>query len=225
MIPLFKSHFSMDGRSSLSIEDIFEIGEDLDEIVLVEDTMAGFRKAKQKSLELEKPLRFGLRIESKLCGDSSKLVFFAKNNQGIDTLRRIYTNAFTGEDKVFKIGEVRLDGVQVAVPFYDSFIHRSLHNFGDFGLNLPDDTVFFEENNKHPFDYQISKAIKKCTDKAVPVKSILYKNKDDFSSFQWYKSVCNRRQGKAPEFHNPNLEDFCSDEFCWESYQKQNKIC
>tara|TARA_Y100001938_G_C8101414_1_gene441978 strand:+ start:13641 stop:14318 length:678 start_codon:yes stop_codon:yes gene_type:complete len=225
MIPLFKSHFSMDGRSSLSIEDIFEIGEDLDEIVLVEDTMAGFRKAKQKSLELEKPLRFGLRVESKLCGDSSKLIFFAKNNQGIDTLRRIYTNAFTGEDKVYKIGAVRLDGVQVVVPFYDSFIHRSLHNFGDFSLNLPDDTVFFEESNKHPFDYQISKAIKKWTDKAVPVKSILYKNKEDFSSFQWYKSVCNRRQGKAPEFHNPNLEDFCSDEFCWESYQKQNKIC
>lgn len=212
----------MDGRSSLSIDDIFEIGKDLDEIVLVEDTMAGFRKAKQKSLDLQKPLRFGLRIETKSTGDSSKLIFFAKGNEGIDTLRRIYTNAFTGENNTFQLGEVDLKDIQIAIPFYDSFIHRSLHNFGDYGLNLSEDVVFFEEENGHPFDYQISRALKKWTSKPTKAKSIYYKDKGDFPSFQFYKAVCNRRQGKSPEFHSPNLEDFCSDEFCWESYQETN---
>ena len=223
MIPLFKSHFSMDGRSSLSIDDIFEIGQDLEEIVLVEDTMAGFRKAKQKALDLERPLRFGLRIETKAAGDSSKLIFFAKGNEGIDTLRRIYTNAFTGEDQAFQLGEVDLKDVQVAVPFYDSFIHRSLHNFGDYGLTLPEDAVFFEESNSHPFDYQISRALKKWETDPKKVQSIYYKGREDFPSFQWYKATCNRRMGKPTEFHSPNLEDFCSDEFCWESYLEKNE--
>jgi hypothetical protein len=158
MIPLFKSHYSI-GNSLLKIEDIFE--KDVDKIVLVEDSMTGFRKAKKESEKVKKQLVFGLRVNVASENNSSKLIFFAKNNQGIDSLRRIYTKTYTEQEGVYKIDFKDLKGIKTAVPFYDSFLHKSIHNFGCFELNLPDDVVFFVEDNNHPFDFQIQRAIKK----------------------------------------------------------------
>ena len=127
MIPLFKSHYSI-GNSILTIEEIFE--KDLDKIVLVEDSMTGFRKAKKESENLKKQLLFGLRLNVASENNSSKLIFFAKNNEGIDSLRRIYTKTYTEQDGIYKIDLKDLKGIKTVVPFYDSFLHKSIHNFG-----------------------------------------------------------------------------------------------
>lgn len=215
MTPLFKSHYSI-GNSILTIEDIFE--KDLDKIILVEDSMAGFRKAKKESEKVKKQLIFGLRLNAAGENNSSKLLFFAKNNEGIDSLRRIYTKTYTEQDGIYKIDLKDLKGIKTVVPFYDSFLHRSIHNFGCFELNLPDDVVFFVEDNNHPFDFQIQRAIEKFGGPIEKVKSIYYNKKDDFKAFQFYKAICNRKMGKSPVFHRPELEDCSSDEFCWESF-------
>lgn len=219
MIPIFKSHYSI-GNSILTIEEIFE--KDLDKIVLVEDSMTGFRKAKKESENLKKQLVFGLRLNVASENNSSKLIFFAKDNEGIDSLRRIYTKTYTEQDGIYKINLKDLKGIKTVVPFYDSFLHKSIHNFGCFELNLPDDVVFFVENNNHPFDFQIQRAIEKFGGTVEKAKSIFYNNKEDFKAFQFYKAICNRKMGKSPVFHRPELEDCSSDEFCWESFIEIN---
>ena len=49
-----------------------------------------------------------------------------------------------------------------------------------------------------------------------------YRNREDFEAFQMYKAVCARKQGKVPTYSKPNLNDFCSDDFCFESYLENN---
>jgi hypothetical protein len=110
--------------------------------------------------------------------------------------------------------------VKVAVPFYDSYIYNNLFHFGLSHLGLKGlDPIFFIEDNNHPFDFQIRSVIEGLDVEAKMVKTILHHNKDDFEAFQMYKASCSRSQGRAPTFQRPNLDHFCSDDFCWESYQ------
>ena len=91
-----------------------------------------------------------------------------------------------------------------------------------FSWGLVRDFDYFVEQNNHPFDSLIREqidSISKLHNK-IPVltKSIYHKSKDDFDAFQMYKSICGRANGKTPMFTNPNLNHFCSNEFCWQSF-------
>lgn len=237
MIPLFKSQFSV-GRSILTLDNIINIAEinSLKEVVLVEDTFYGFRKFNKTFQEKGIKLIFGIRLP--VVNDESdevpsKLIFFAKNNRGIKKIRDLYTSAYVSPRKALVLGdftEEDFSDVKAAVPFYDSYIYNNLFHFGMSNLNLDKlDHVYFLEDNNHPFDFQLKRAIEAMNTsivdgnvsefKSVSTKSIFYKNKDDFHAFQMYKAVCNRSGGRSPVFSNPNLNHFCSDEFCWESYK------
>jgi len=216
MIPLWKSDFSI-GRSILTLDKIFDLAEK--EVVLVEDSMSGFRAAKKLSEKTGKPLRFGLRLETEDGSQPSKVIYFAKNAKGVDSLRRIYTKAFTKNEGVYKLDKKELEGIQVAIPFYDSYIHRNLFNFGIHDLDLKGlNPWYFEEENGHPFDFLISRKQNKLSFKTLKVKSIYYEKKEDYPAFCFYKAVCNRGMGKSPTWEKPNLEHFCSDQFSYESF-------
>ena len=216
MIPLFKTENSI-GKSILKISQVFSLAKD--EVVLVEDSMSGFRKANKESAKTGKPLRFGLRIETTSGNQPSKVIFFSKGNKGIDSLRRIYTKAFTKNNGVYELEKSELEDLKIAIPFYDSYIHRNIHNFGSHELDLEGlNPVFFEENNNHPFDILIKRAIVDMGIKTTPAKSIYYEKKEDFTAFQWFKAMANRSGGRTPTFERPDLSYFCSDEFCWEAY-------
>jgi len=228
VIPLFKSQYSI-GRSLLTLDRILDIAEinELKEVVLVEDSFYGFRTFNSALSEKNIKLIFGLRI-SVLHDDSheenpSKLIFFAKNNEGLKKVKDLYTEANTSEAKAVVMKNYSTEDfkdVRIAVPFYDSYLCNNLFYFGMSQMDLNGfDHVYFVEDNNHPFDFQIKQAIDDLGVKVQKTKSIFYKNKDDFHAFQMYKAVCNRRQGKSPTFSNPNLNHFCSDEFCWESYK------
>jgi len=216
MIPLFKSHFSI-GKSILNFEDIFSFDES--EIVLIEDSFGGLRGAVKKSKETGKVLRFGLRIDCSDGNGASKLVFFAKNDEGIKSLFKIYTKAKTEEeDGVYKLNRADLKNILVAVPFYDSFVHNSLHQFGIFEMDISDlNPVYFEEDNEHPFDRLISRALKDLGIKTEKAKSIYYKKREDFPAFQFYKASC-KKGGRPPKFDSPEIPNLSSPEFCYESY-------
>lgn len=223
MIPLLKSDFSI-GKSILTLDKIFSFDEK--EIVLVEDSMSGFRAAKKLSDKTGKPLRFGLRLETQSTSQASKLIYFAKNAKGVDSLRRIFTKAFTKNNGVYQFDKKELDGIQIAVPFYDSYIYRNLFYFGVHCLDLKDlDIWYFEEENGHPFDFIISRALKKLGIETIKAKSIYYEKKEDFQAFCFYKAVCGRKTGRAVTWEKPNLEHFCSDEFCHQEYldKRDNK--
>jgi len=226
VIPLFKSTFSI-GRSLLRVEDLIEIaeGDDVKKMILVEDNFYGFRVINQAFLNAEIPMVYGVRlpvVQSNLSEKPSKLVFFPKNNRGVRVVRNLYTKCFTSEGECLHLSDLEkgeLDEVSVGVPFYDSYIFNNIFNFGLCDLSLDDfDHFYMEEDNKHPFDFQISSALKKLKVKTEKSKSIYYRNKDDFEAFQMYKAVCSRKQGRVPTFSNPRLNDFCSNEFCYESY-------
>lgn len=227
MIPLFKSQFSI-GKSILTVDDIIDIAKynNLEKTVLVEDSFYGFRDARTKFKESGLSFVFGIRLlvtqNSKDAEQKpSKLVFFAKNNQGFKNIRNLYTDAFTNSNGVLSLSDYDksfFDDIKIAVPFYDSFVYQNIFHFGLSDLNLTGlDHFYFEEDNDHPFDFQIKKALDCLGVNTVKAKSIYYRNREDFDAFQMYKAVCNRSHGRSPTYSNPNLNNFCSNEFCWES--------
>jgi hypothetical protein len=226
VIPLFKTHASI-GKSILKNSDIlsFQKDRELKQVVMVEDTFYGFREINEKLIEAKSQLIFGIRlpvVENETDELSSKLIFFAKNNDGAKQIKNLYTKTYCSDSGLLvlnKLKEDEFNQTKVAVPFYDSFIYQNIFNFGVCDVNLKRfDHFFFEEKNDHPFDNLISEQLKRFTDSPVLSKSIYYKNRDDIDAFQFYKATCNRSGGRSPNFGNPNLEHFCSSEFCWESY-------
>ena len=229
MIPLFKSQYSI-GKSILTTEKILDIAKinSLQRVVMVEDSFYGFRIFNQVFQEEGIPLVFGLRInvvqnEGDINEKPSKLVLFAKNNQGIQDLKRLYSDASLSDKNSLVLSDYSdkdFENLKVCVPFYDSYIFNNLFFFGLSHIEISHlNPTYFIEDNNHPFDFQIRSVIKELNVKTQMVKTILHHNKDDFEALQMYKAACSRSGGKSPTFQNPNLNHFCSDEFCWESYK------
>jgi len=232
MLPLFKTQFSV-GKSILTIDHILELAKeaDLDQLCVVEDNFYGFRELNQKCLEQEIKLVFGIRLP--VISDSfdenerfSKLVFFAKNNQGLRDIKNLYTNTYTSESSVLAFSETKdkLQNIRVGVPFYDSFVYNNVFHFGMSNIDLDGvDHFYMVEDNNHPFDFQINRTLDKLKiNNKTLVKTICYENREDFKAFQMLRAVCSRSQGKSPTFGNPNLNHFCSQEFCWQSWKEQS---
>lgn len=227
MIPLFKSHFSI-GKSILTPKQIFSLCKerDLERVIFVEDSFAGFRKCWDLSQSMKQNFIFGIRVDVSQNDKSdtkSKLIFFAKNAEGVSVLKRIFTEYACSSKETFNLSNLKKSdakNIKICVPFYDSFIAKNIFNFGLCDLDLRNwEHTFFEEDNGHPFDFQISDALKSLGVETQKAKSIYYENREDFTAFKFYKSVCNRKQGgKSPTFDRPELEHFCSNEFCFESY-------
>jgi hypothetical protein len=248
MTPIFKSTYSI-GKSILTLDDseesegpdsIITICNDnnIKTLVLVEDRMTGFIKAHNVCKENDIQLIFGLRITC--CNDvtdesatsNHKIIIFAKTDNGCRLLNKISSHAAMNcnnrVDFKYLNSIWEKDNVNLAIPFYDSFIFNNqmfLANcVPDFSRIKP---VFLLENNHLPFDSIIESHIDKFTcggnDYLMRwVKSIFYKDKKDYAALQTYKILCNRSFGKAASLSSPNLNHFGSDEFSFESYLEQN---
>ncbi len=242
MTPCFKSHFSI-GKSILTLsEKESEEGPDsiidickknkLDKCVLVEDSMSGFWTA-YKNLSKEKiQLIFGLRLSfvnnlnlspEERMESSHKNIIFANNNEGYKNLIKISsvasTEFYNKEPQIDynKLKEFWDDkNLSLAIPFYDSYL---FNNSLTEKVSIPDffvEPTYFEENNNHPWDAILSDNLKDF--KTEKVKTILYKNKEDFEAWQTFKCITNRSGFRARSLYAPNLEMCCSDEFCFESF-------
>jgi len=229
MTPLFKSQFSI-GKSILTAEKILDIAKinQLERVVLLEDNFYGFRVFNKLFQEEDMPFVFGLKISVINTGGDygekpSKLALFAKNNDGIRDLKRMSSTASLNSQNSLVLSDYTkedFENLEVCVPFYDSYIFNNLFYFGLSHIDIDHlDPIYFIEDNNHPFDFQIKSVIKSLDVKTHNVKTILHHNKEEFAALQMYKASCNRSGGKSPTFQNPNLNHFCSDEFCWESYK------
>lgn len=247
MIPLFKSTYSI-GKSILTLDhpketkeggsdSIISIAQEnkLKSVFLVEDSMIGFLDAYQKCKEHDIQLIFGLRIsccnsvsEEDKKSSEHKIVLFAKNDNGVKNLIRIFSLANKNGgfvDSVFLQNNWSND-LMLCIPFYDSFIYNNnfrgkqcLPNF-----NFTKATYFIESNNL-PFDHILKSKVEKWADargEAVQqTKSIYYKNRKDFEAWQTYKCLCNRSFGKEQSLSSPNLEHCGSDSFSWEAFKNE----
>ena len=229
IIPLFKTSYSI-GKSLLRVEDIIDIAQanKLKKVTIVEDNFYGFRTSNAAFLHANIPMVYGVRIpvfqsESER---SSRLVFFAKNNKGLNNLRNLYSKSKLSALEVLNISNLEdseLEDIKIGVPFYDSYIYNNIFHFGLCDLNLDSyDHFYMEEDNNHPFDFQIKERLENLNIKTQKTKTIYYRNREDFEAFQMYKAVCARKLGKVPTYSKPNLNDFCSDDFCFESYLENN---
>jgi DNA polymerase III alpha subunit len=256
MIPLFKSHYSI--LKSILTLDPYEKDRDKDlpdsiidiavennlkEVCLVEDTMAGFLAALTACKASGIKLIFGLRLSfvNSLCNEngssaltSHKNIIFPKNVAGYKSLIKIATKAahdnFEKEPRLTyaDLHEYWSDDLTLAIPFYDSFLHKNLLQGS---LCIPEfksikPTIFLEENNL-PFDYLIREACllysKINNLKTEEVKSIYYKNKEDYDAYVTLKCLNRKQFGSGRTLDNPGLEHMSSRDFSWESFKEKQK--
>lgn len=249
MLPVFKSHYST-GKSILNLnhpdstieggsDSIFQLlkDESLDRLILVEDCPTGFLQARKVSIDLNIDLIFGLRLNIKsfkLEEDKEsqhKVVVFAKNDNGIKSLNKIYSKIFCEFNGVGSYEILKKywndEDLMLVIPFYDSFLY---YNSFYFASCIPDfsfcDPTFFIENNNLPTDKFLTSLIKKyCEDNSFQyntAKSIYYNKKSDLEAYQTYKCICNRSFGRKQSLSNPGFDGLGSREFCFESW-KENK--
>lgn len=232
MIPLFKTHSSI-GKSILRIEDVvrFSEEEDLNEVYLVEDSMIGFPTALKL---LKDKLRFGLRfdvsnseissLDKQNSETKSKLIAFANGDDGCKDLYKLYTRMH--QENIMYSSLKDYSNIVIAVPFYDSFLFKNSMTFSSCVANLPDDSVFFLEDNGLPFDDLIQEKVKNYCNvynyKFFNTKTIYYEKKSDVDAFQTYKCICNRNPGRQASLSAPNLDHFGSNEFSLESWKIAN---
>jgi len=218
-------------------DSVFDICQDagLKEMFLVDDNMSGFLQAYSQSTELKIKLMFGLRLT--ICPDalnktedgrknSHKIIIFIRNAEAYKQLIKIYT--FAAQDGFYY--EPRIDAetlkslwtkdLMLTVPFYDSFLYNNKYTDSQCvpDLSFCDPTFFLEDN-----DVLIDKDLKErvvefCSGKyrTQRVKSIYYKNKDDFAAYLTFKCI-----NKRTSTEKPNFDGMCSDQFCYESYLEE----
>jgi DNA polymerase III alpha subunit len=242
MLPIFKSHYSL-GKSILTIDpkkkkhgpdSIIDICEEnkLKTLILVEDCLTGFMSSVHACNAANIQLIFGLRmtccnsVTEEDVESDHKIVLFAKNDAGCKLLNRIYSQAqtvFGGKVDFAYLNSVWTDDLDLTIPFYDSFLHKNCLELSccvpDFSQITPS---FFYEENGLPFDGLLKDIVLKNS-KSPPfsitkVKSIYYKQREDYKALQTYKILCNRSFGKPKNLGRPELPHFGSQEFCWESY-------
>jgi DNA polymerase III alpha subunit len=141
----------------------------------------------------------------KIYSFSAKNGFYYEPRIDFDTLKTLW------DDK----------DLSLAVPFYDSFLHKnSLYGsicLPDFSFSKP---TFFVEDNDLPFDPILTKLVNDYANKKyeiVRTKSIFYKNRKDFKSYLTFKCI-----NKRTTLDKPEIEHMCSNEFSFEGWKEQN---
>lgn len=247
MLPIFKSHFSI-GKSILTLDppsdnpgkadSVFSIAQDLklNQVVLVEDSFMGFLQGEKVSASLGLKFIFGLRLSiAKDDFDKEdkktpyhKVVVFAKNSEGCKNLFKIYSESQSGDNSFLTLSNLKSlwnsDNLDLAIPFYDSFVFCNLFLFNSFVVDLSFfNPTFFIESNDLPYDFYLQKFINKYCEvnnfKTLNTKSIYYKNRNDFDAYVTYKLICSRNSfsSNKSSLEKPNQDHMGSREFCYES--------
>ena len=252
VLPIFRSHYSI-GRSILTLnplgssdgsgpDSIIDICHEakLKTFYLVDDSMSGFLEAYTNSQDAGLELRFGLRVN--FCNDisekdkdtyrfESKCIVFCNNKSGYENLIKIYSTAardgFYHTPRLDKniLNKFWGDGLTLAIPFYDSFIHKNKYSMGnivpDFGDIAPS---FFIEDNDLPFDDDLAESVKSYAGdefEVVKTKTIYYKDKSNFLDYVTFRCISSGPGGQSKNTLNkPGLDHMCSDEFCFESWKE-----
>ncbi len=222
------------------------VDNNIKDLYLVENNFSGFIEAYKNTEEAGLNLRFGLRLTitddmaiktPESFGSDHKVIIFIRNFAGYEDLVKISSIASCDglayskfqEEQIPRIDFKTLimhfnsDNLFLAVPFYDSFLHRNLLYSATispiFNFCNP---IFFLESNDLPFDSLIGDAVRRYTStedniEILPTKTIYYVKKDDFKAYCTFRCINNRTVLSKPE-----LNDLASDLFCLESWKEQN---
>lgn len=222
-------------------DNIIQIADELNlsQVILVEDNLGEFIKTYKELKKHNRSLIFGWRVsfvsDATDLSDqpSHKNIIFIKSEAGWKKVIKLATAAQT---KYFH-KEPRLDynilhqfwgdELVLAVPFYDSFIYKNLVTketcVPDFRGIKP---VFFVEDNDHILDNVIKKGlddyIAANDGDVIRAKTIYYRNREDCYIFQ-ARRLMERKVFRNSNCEEPNMEFFCSEEFCLEAALEQDQ--
>lgn len=246
VIPIFRTTYCRKGLWTLEKPgkssdegppSVFDAAQkyNLPRIIILDDEMIGCKKAIDTSKELGLELIFGVRLS--ICNDRNaedkktsahKINIFALNDEGVRELMKIYSVTHSESDGFLDydiLKEKWSSNLQLAVPFYDSFIHRNNFYLQNCIPQLEfTNPTFLLENNLLPIDKTLrAKVIKFASAhnfSTQETKTIYYEKRADLPAFCTYKIITDRKMGKQQTLEKPELEGFCSAEFCMESFNE-----
>lgn len=221
-------------------QSIVKIAKDnnLKEIFGVSNNFHTFSEARKNLKEIGISFRFGLQMifcnDAKIHDELSiksnhKIIIWMKNKESYKDLIKIFSSCYTditNKYHIYRFDYKQLknlwtDNLSIGIPFFDSFVHNNLLKFGSNIIpDLPCDPVIFREQNSGiPFEPLINSALdtynKNKIFEEVNTKTIYYENKNDIKSYMVYRAIDN-----GGTFNKPELEDFCSNNFCWQDYKE-----
>ncbi len=242
--PIFKSHYSLQGRSILTLDKDTEIKPnypvsiggivddyELKEVTLVEDDFAGFFAAYQLFDKLKVKLKFGLvftcinKLDEKNEAEESKIWVFMKNSAGYKDLCLLWNIQSLNKEAFYYHPRILWDdlrknltpNLQAVLPPFDSFLHKNQFHRGSIIPNLPDNIIStYMDKTELAWGDELKESILEFDKNAQEVSMIYYLKDDDFLAWQTMK--CIYHGGTA---ENPNLEWGRSNRFSFESYLRK----
>lgn len=244
--PIFKSHYSLKGRSILTLAKEDEIKDDypvsiyaiakthkLDTVYLIEDNMAGFFEAfstfDKSGIKLVYGISFIVTHDPESRADSeegeSKIWVFIKNSDGYKDLCKLYNVYQTKPDTFYYYPRISwsdfvagiTDNLQVVLPPFDSFIHKNVFHGTQIIPNLPPKLITtYASRLGLVWESELQATIQKYDPNAIEVHPIYYYKDEDFAAWQIYKCI-----DAGSSFQAPELEWGRSDKFSFESFQKK----
>lgn len=220
-------------------DSIFSIAEDysINPIHIVEDNLSGFIELYKNAQITKKQIVFGLKIN--ICKnleknedslkDAHSVIIWMLNSQGYYDLLKIYNKAATENFYYYsritekELKEFWTKNLTITLPFYSSFIAKNTLTFSSCIFDVTWFKASFHiENNELPFDNIIKDSIEKYNQKynlnTILCKTIYYRLRQNFKTFQTFKAICSRTNLNAP-----NMEYMSSKEFCIESWKENVK--
>jgi DNA polymerase III alpha subunit len=246
MIPIFKSHFSLNS-SLLTLEPAEEIKDNLPasvfsvakkhglkDVYLVDSSMSGFLQAFSGAKKSELNLRYGveLTVVSNIKDKSEEslktehtIIVWLLNSEGYPDLCKLVTCAniegFYYRPRIDEesLAKLLTPNLMVTIPFYGSFLANNSLKFATCVFNYERfNSIFFKEYSNLPFDQVIENKINSLKVSTQPVKTVYYYRKSDFPAFMTVKCI-----GKRSTWDKPNLDGMASDDFAFETFLEQTK--
>lgn len=251
MIPLFSSHYSP-FKSILTLEEpvdiddtkpisIFSIAKkyNLKEVFLADTKFAGFPQAYKNSKKCNIDLRFGFIVN--VCRDledkseenlktEHKVIIWMLNSAGYEDLIKIYSKAsidgfyYKPRIDLPTLNQMWSKNLLLSIAPYDNFINNNClkNNNCIVEWQSIEPILMYAEDMDLTFDSLLSKAIKEYASsynfQILRVHPIYYFNYNCFKAYAAYRCI-----GNGTKYEKPNLDYFCSHEFCFESYLNKNK--
>ena len=213
----------------------------LKQMVIVDNSVSGYRKMYKEFHDNVPDTHFIFGVKITLCADindktpesrrteNDVIVFFRNSQAYEDAIPLISLSGCAGRYE----GQKRVDwkslhekwtpNLEMAIPFYSSFLSRNLLNYNHSAL--PDfrdlKPTFYIENHSHPFDSMIESAVENyCEAHGFPVfhsHQVYYYKNADIKAAITARCIQNRSTWQKPE-----IGFFCSDEFSFEAALNRN---
>lgn len=253
ILPIFSTHASIgssiltseyDGKKAdideLSPVSVIDIANqyNIENTYIADSSISLFIQCCENFKKAGRKFTWGLKLA--ICNDAkdkseeslkteSKVIIWMKNSDSYKDLVKIYTKAhvddfyYRGRTDWPTLKSLWSDNLLLSIPFYGGFIHNNFFHghssLPDFNFTSP---YFFINKMGMPYDSMLESLIVDYT-KANKIKSckthpVYYYKENDFDAYCVFRCIHDREK-----FGSPNINNFFSNKFSFESYLKNEQ--